>query len=119
MCKFISGLLAVIALVSLATVALAQTETTTTVTKTVQNPDGTYTVIEYPVGKEITVALNPVSLTGARGTATVLRDPTGTTIKLNLQGVPNELTALNLYAIDPNGVATFLGPMVIGNGTGV
>ena len=26
---------------------------TTTVTKTVQNPDGTFTVIEYPVKKEI------------------------------------------------------------------
>jgi hypothetical protein len=118
MCKFISGLLATVVMVFLATVTLGQTETTT-VTKTVQNPDGTYTVIEYPVGKEITVALSPVSLTGARGTATVLRDPTGTTIKFNLQGLPNELTALNLYAVDPNGVATFLGPMAIRNGTGV
>ncbi|MGH9880200.1 MAG: hypothetical protein ACRD6N_02095, partial [Pyrinomonadaceae bacterium] len=35
------------------------TKTQTTVTKTVQHPDGTYTVIEYPVGKEVTVVLNP------------------------------------------------------------
>lgn len=111
--------LAAVALVlSTAAFALGQT-TTTTVTKTVENPDGTYTVIEYPVGKEVTVSLSPINVAGATGTATVLRDPTGTTIKLNLQGLPNELTALNLYAVDPNGVATFLGPMVIGNGSGV
>jgi hypothetical protein len=118
MCKFISSLLAVVAMVFVATVTFGQTETTT-VTKTFQNPDGTYTVIEYPVGREITVPLSPVGLTGARGIATVLRNPTGTTIKFNLQGLPNELTALNLYAVDPNGIASFLGPMVIRNGTGV
>jgi len=116
----IPGLLAVVALVLLTTVALGQTETTTTtLTKTVQNPDGTYSIIEYPVGKEVTVALNPISLSGATGTATVLRDPDGTTIKLNLQGLPNTLMSLNMYAVDPDGVAHFLGPMVIGNGTGV
>ncbi len=37
------------------------TTTTTTVTKTVQNPDGTYTVIQYPVDKEVVVDLTPVS----------------------------------------------------------
>jgi hypothetical protein len=116
--KLIPGLLIAVALALSAVAALAQTETTT-VTKTVQNPDGTYTVIEYPVGKQVTVNLMPISVTGATGTATVLRDPSGTTIKLNLQGLPNELTALNLYAVDPDGVVTFLGPMVIGNGTGV
>jgi hypothetical protein len=117
--KLIPGLLAMVVLALFATAALAQVETTTTVTKTVQNPDGTYTIIEYPVGKEVTVSLMPIGLTGASGTATVLRDPSGTTIKLNLTGLPNELTGLNLYAVDPYGVATFLGPMVIGNGTGV
>src|SRR5262245_47919130 len=114
----VHGLLTIVALVLLATVALAQTETTT-VTKAVQNPDGTYTVIEYPVGKEVTVQLSPISLSGATGVATVLRDPDGTTIKLNLKGLPEGLTGLNLYAVDPDGVATFLGPMVIGNGVGV
>jgi hypothetical protein len=118
--KLIPGLLAVVALVLLTTVALGQTETTTTtLTKTVQNPDGTYSIIEYPVGREVTVALNPISLSGATGTATVLRDPDGTTIKLNLQGLPNTLMSLNMYAVDADGVAHFLGPMVIGNGTGV
>src|SRR6266571_8425025 len=92
--------------------------TTTTVTKTVQNPDGTYTIIEYPVGKEVTVTLNPISITGATGVATVLRDPTGTTIKLNLKGLPSDLTALNLYAVDPTGAAVLLGPIAINNGVG-
>lgn len=104
--KLIPGLLAVVALVLLTTVALGQTETTTTtLTKTVQNPDGTYSIIEYPAGKEVTVALNPISLSGATGTATVLRDPDGTTIKLNLQGLPNTLMSLNMYAVDADGVA--------------
>src|SRR5438105_10868675 len=105
------------AVLCLSTAALAlgqQPTTTTTVTKTtaVQNPDGTYTIIEYPVGKEVTVALNPVAISGAKGVATVLRDPNGTTVKINLEGMPNELTSLNLYAIDQTGKVTSLGPMV-------
>src|SRR5712692_8046819 len=94
------------------------TTTTTTVNKTVQNPDGTYTIIEYPAGKEVTVTLNPISITGATGVATVLRDSTGTTIKLNLKGLPSDLTALNLYAVDPTGAAVLLGPIAINNGVG-
>jgi len=94
------------------------TTTTTTVAKAVQNPDGTYTIIEYPVGKEVAVTLNPISITGATGVATVLRDPTGTTIKLNLKGLPGDLTALNLYAVDPTGAAVLLGPIAINNGVG-
>jgi hypothetical protein len=103
---------------SAAFVAAQQTTTTTTVTKTVQNADGTYTVIEYPVGKETIVTLNPVTIPGAAGTATILRDDDGTRIKLNLTGLPNDLTTLNLYAVDPAGVATSLGPIVISNGLG-
>src|SRR5439155_18168403 len=60
MCKNAITFLAAVALgLSAAVFAVGQTQTTTTtVTKTVQNPDGTYTVIEYPVGKETTVSLN-------------------------------------------------------------
>lgn len=94
------------------------TQTPTTVTKTIQNADGTYTVIEYPVGKETTVTLNPVTITGANGVATILRDDNGTRIKLNLTGLPNDLTTLNLYAVDPAGVATSLGPITVTNGLG-
>jgi hypothetical protein len=92
------------------------TKTQTTVTKTVQHPDGTYTVIEYPVGKEVTVVLNPVTLSNASGAATILRDDAGTKIKLNLKGVPAEVTALNLYAVDDTGAVTSLGPVTIANG---
>ena len=47
---YLSVLGAVMLTLALATIALAQ-ETTTTVKKTVQNPDGTYTIIEYPAKK--------------------------------------------------------------------
>ena len=112
-----SGLAAAILTLALATLAFAQT-TTTTVTKTVQNPDGTYTVIEYPAKKEITLNLNPVTIQGAKGVATILRDDDGTRIKLNLTNVPAEVTALNLYAVDDTGAVTALGPVAISNGVG-
>jgi len=102
---------------ALAAIALAQT-TTTTVTKTVQNPDGTYTIIEYPAKKEVTVNLTPINVTGAKGVATILRDDDGTRIKLNLTNVPADLSAMTLYAVDDKGVVTALGPVAISNGTG-
>jgi len=61
--KFIIAL-AVLTFLLLAAVVVASGQTTT-VTKTVQNPDGTYSVIEYPVGKEVAVTLNPISIPGA------------------------------------------------------
>ena len=94
------------------------TQTPTTVTKTVQNPDGTYTVIEYPVGKEVQLTLNPVTLTNSKGVATILRDDNGTRISLNLSGVPADVSAINLYAVDDTGAVTSLGPVVVANGTG-
>lgn len=100
--------------VALAAVALGQT----TETKVVQNPDGTYTIIEYPVKKEVTVTLNPVHITGATGVATILRDDDGTRIKLNLANVPTDMTALTLYAVDDMGKVTALGPIAISNGVG-
>jgi hypothetical protein len=100
------------------TLPTTQTQTTTTVTKTVQNPDGTYTVIEYPLKKETTVTLNPVTLTGSTGTATILRDDNGTRVVLNLTGVPAEVTAMNVYAVDDSGAVVPLGPVVLANGTG-
>ncbi len=104
---------------ALAAVALAQTTTTTTTQKTaVQNPDGTYTIIEYPVKKEVTVNLQPINVTGAKGIATILRDDDGTRIKLNLTEVPADLSAMTLYAVDDKGVVTALGPVAITNGTG-
>lgn len=107
-----------------ASAALAQTTTTTTVTpttvtKTTQYPDGTYTVVEYPVDKEVTVNLTPAgTLANATGTATVLRSADGTRIKLNLTGLPTDVSTVNLYAVDPTGAVSLLGPMTVANGTG-
>ena len=111
----LSVLGAAIMTLALAAVALAQT---TTVTKTVQNPDGTYTIIEYPAKKEVTLALTPVNVTGAHGVATILRDDDGTRIKLNLTNVPADLSAMTLYAVDDQGNVTALGPVALSNGTG-
>ena len=107
-------------LVSLTAIAHAQTTQTTTVTKVqaVQNPDGTYTIVEYPVGKETIVTLNPIGITGATGTATILRDANGATIKVNFTKLPADLAAVNLYAVDPTGAVTMLGPVEIANGVG-
>lgn len=110
----LSVLAAVTLTLALAAVALAQT----TVTKTVQNPDGTYTIIEYPVKKEVTLNLTPVHIQGATGVATILRDDDGTRIKLNLTNVPADVTALTLYAVDDKGALTALGPVAISNGVG-
>jgi hypothetical protein len=110
---------AVMLTLAIAAIALAQTTTTTTVQQTaVQNPDGTFTIIEYPVKKEVTVNLTPINVTGAKGVATILRDDDGTRIKLNLTNVPADLTAMTLYAVDDKGVVTALGPVAISNGTG-
>ncbi|HEY0431012.1 MAG TPA: hypothetical protein VGC61_04315, partial [Pyrinomonadaceae bacterium] len=124
--KRISLVAAALLIFSIAAIVAAQTETlptqtqttTTTVTKTVQNPDGTYTVIEYPLKKETTVTLTPVGLTSSTGVATILRDDNGTRVVLNLTGVPADVAAMNVYAVDPAGVVMPLGPVVLANGTG-
>lgn len=96
--------------------AISLGQETTTVTKTVQNPDGTFTVIEYPVGKEVQVILDPIGI-NADGLATILRDDAGTRIKINLNKLPADMTTLNLYAVNENGVVTLLGPVNVANGT--
>ena len=118
MSKYVLSVLGAVTLtLAIASIALAQTTTQTTVTKTVQNPDGTYTIIEYPAKKEVKITLNPVNIP-AKGVATILRDDDGTRIKLNLTDVPAEVTALTLYAVDDKGVVTALGPVAITNGKG-
>jgi hypothetical protein len=122
MSKRISLLAAALLIFSSAAFVAAQTETktqtTTTVTKTVQNPDGSYTVIEYPLKKETVVTLTPVGLTKSKAVATVLRDDDGTRIVLNMSDVPADVTAVNLYAVDESGAVTALGPVVLSNGAG-
>lgn len=93
-----------------------KTTTTTTETKVVQNADGSYSVIEYPVGKEVIVNLNPNSIAGATGTAHVLRAADGTKIHLDLAGVTGDTSSFYAYAVDPSGMPTLLGPVMVENG---
>jgi hypothetical protein len=94
------------------------TTTTTTKTAVVQNADGTYSVIEYPVNKEVTVQLTPYNLEGASGTARVMRAADGTKIWMDLSGVTGDTKSYYAYAIDQSGVPTLLGPVMIENGVG-
>jgi hypothetical protein len=99
---------------------LAQDTKTTTVTTTqttaVQNADGTWTVVEYPVDKEVTVNLTPLSVQNATGRAVIHRMADGTMINLNLAGLPNDVSTLNLYAVDPLNHVSLLGPVTVANG---
>ena len=122
--KRISILAAALLIISSALVTAAQTtvttvtQTPTTVTKTVQNADGSYTIIEYPVGKEVPLTFTPVSLTASKAVGTILRDDNGTRVVLDVTNVPADVAAINVYAVDDTGVVTLLGPVVITNGTG-
>lgn len=114
--SFVGAIALVLALASL---SFAQTQTTT-VTKTtqaVQNPDGSWTVVEFPADREVTVNLTPgANLSGATGTARIHRMQDHTMINLNLSNLASDLTGLNLYAVDPTGAMTLLGPINIANG---
>jgi hypothetical protein len=123
MCKIILRLAGVFVLAgAMAGLGLAQdtkttTTTTTTVQKTVQNPDGTYSVIEYPVGKEVTVQFTPTTMVpGAHGIAKVMRSADGTAIHLDLTGFTGDANNYNLYAVDPTGSVSLLGPITVNKG---
>ncbi|MGI8468104.1 MAG: hypothetical protein ACR2N3_06605 [Pyrinomonadaceae bacterium] len=114
--KFLLSISGLALFVALTGVSYAQ-NTTTTVTKTVQNADGTYTVIQYPVGKEVMVDLMPgATMTGAKGIAHITRMGDETTINLDLSGLPADAPNYYVYAVDPAGAVTLLGPASIANG---
>lgn len=94
----------------LASIALAQN---TIVTK---NSDGTYTVVEYPVGKDVTVHLLPSGTFTGKGMARVIRSADGTKIAFDLNGLPTTTTSYYAYAVDPVGTPTLLGPLTVTNG---
>ncbi|HUR99299.1 MAG TPA: hypothetical protein VMZ26_14635 [Pyrinomonadaceae bacterium] len=88
-----------------------------TKTQVVQNPDGSYSVIEYPVGKEVTISLTPVTtVTGSTGVARVMRSGDGTKVWVDLSGVPASTSSMYAYAVDPSGMPTLLGPITVTNG---
>jgi len=108
-----AGMLAI----GLLTTAFAQDVTVTKKTEVVQNPDGSYTVIEYPVGKEVTVNLTPfTTVIGSTGVARVMRAADGTKVWVDLSAVPASTTSVYAYAVDPAGTPTLLGPITIENG---
>ena len=96
----------------------AQTTTVTTkTTQAVQNPDGTWTVIQYPADKEVVVDFTPApTFPTAKGRARIMRAADGTKIALDLSGLPADAAAMNLYAVDPFGKVTALGPVTFTNG---
>lgn len=94
-----------------------QTTVTTQTTQAVQNPDGTWTVIQYPADKEVVVDFTPsTSFSTATGRARVMRMSDGTHVTLDLSGLPASATSMNLYAVDPFGKVTMLGPVTFNNG---
>src|SRR3954463_11192636 len=109
----IAGVVAL--LLAIAGSALAQQTTTTTQTTAVQNPDGSWTVVEYPVDKEVTVNLSPAGTVATTTTvvprARVLRSANGTVITLDPAGFAGTTTAMNLYTVDPMGHVVLLGPI--------
>ncbi|HEX8188974.1 MAG TPA: anti-sigma factor [Pyrinomonadaceae bacterium] len=94
-----------------------QTTVTTQTTQTVQNADGTWSVIEYPAQKEVIVDFTPgANYNTAKGRARVMRMADRTMINLDLSGLPADVTGVNLYAVDPMGKVTLLGPVNVSNG---
>ncbi len=103
--------------VAMTTVAWGQDTKVVTKKEIVTHPDGSYTVIEYPVGKEVTVNLLPSpTLTGGKGVARVIRSADGTKVYLDVSGVPATTASYYAYAVDPSGATTLLGPLAFVNG---
>lgn len=116
--KFINMFAALAVTASTAAIAYGQ-DPIITKKEVITHPDGSYTVIEYPVGREVTVTLLPGSMiAGAKGTARVIRSSDGTKIFFNMSGLPSTHTQFYAYALDPNGTPSFLGPITVTNGVG-
>ena len=83
----------------------------------VVNSDGSYSVIEYPVGKEVMVTLTPATTVAtAKGMAHVIRSADGTKVRFDVNGLPTTVTSYHAYAVDPTGTPTYLGPLTVTNG---
>ena len=113
--NYLNGSLVLVLVAAFGTAALAQV----TKKEVVVNPDGTYSVIEYPIGREVSVNLIPGSMiAGGKGIARVMRSADGTRVVFNVSGVPAGTSNFFAYAVDPAGTPTLLGPIAITNGTG-
>ena len=112
------SLFACTTVLALASIAFAQNTTTATAKKVVANPDGSYTVIEYPVDKEVVVNLVPGASIAGKGVVRVRRSADGTHLVFNMTGLPGDVSNYYAYAVDPAGAATFLGPITFTGGVG-
>ena len=112
------SLFACTTVLALASIAFAQNTTTATAKKVVVNPDGSYTVIEYPVDKEVVVNLVPGASIAGKGVVRVRRSADGTHLVFNMTGLPGDVSNYYVYAVDPAGAATFLGPITFTGGVG-
>lgn len=94
-----------------------QTTVTTQTTQTVQNADGSWSVIQYPANKEVVVDFTPApTFSTAKGRAKIMRMSDHTMVTLDLSGLPADAGSMNLYAVDPFGKVTLLGPVAFNNG---
>lgn len=94
-----------------------QTTVTTQTSQAVQNADGSWSVIHYPPNKEVIVDFAPApTFSTAKGRAKVMRMSDHTMVTLDLSGLPADASAMNLYAVDPFGKVTMLGPVTFSNG---
>ncbi|HEX8558489.1 MAG TPA: hypothetical protein VF668_10320 [Pyrinomonadaceae bacterium] len=94
-----------------------QTTVTTQTTQAVQNSDGSWTVVQYPANKEVVVEFTPSpTFSNARGRAKVVRMSDHTMVTLDMSGLPANAAGMNLYAVDPLGKVTMLGPVTFNNG---
>jgi hypothetical protein len=111
---FRKGFLTVAALIGVAACSVFAQDTKKEV---VVNADGSYTVIEYPVGKEVVVNLTPsATLASSKGIARVIRSADGTKVAFDISDLPTTVTSYHAYAIDPAGMVTHLGPLTVTNG---
>jgi hypothetical protein len=114
--KLVKTTLSAMFILAVGTAVLAQDKVITK-KEVVVNPDGSYTVIEYPIGKEVTVNLLPsATVPGGKGIARVIRAADGTKVYFDLSGLPAEASSYYAYAVDPAGVPTLLGPVAVQSG---
>ena len=113
--KFLRCAAMLAAIAAFAIVAAAQD----TKKEVIVNPDGSYTVIEYPVGKEVVVNLTPATtIRTSKGVARVMRSADGTKVWFDMSDLPATVTSYHAYAMDPTGAVTYLGPITTTNGIG-
>jgi len=89
-----------------------------TKTKVVMNSDGSYSVIEYPVDKEVHVNLMPMKGLSGTGMARVMRTANGTKVYFDFSNSPADWKEVYAYAVDPEGRTTYLGPIDFSSGVG-